>query len=288
MRTRTSFFRLAAFLIGVTLVGALLAGIALGGASLFFAVNKEPAPWSSSCSATVDATSVRLTPEQARNAAIITGVAGKRGLPPRAASIGLATAMQESGLRNLDYGDRDSLGLFQQRPSMGWGTAEEVQDPWYASNAFYAAMEKVDGWETADIGDVAQKVQRSGFPDAYDKHVPDARILASALSGETPAAFTCSLVDTPTGDPAALKRFLTKTMGSKPTVTTSGETVTVKAPTVRSAWSAAAIAIADAGTDGTKSLGIADQSWQLTTPTGTPWTNTAVSGANSKTVVITT
>ena len=125
---------------------------------------------------------VRLDPAQARNAAIIAGVAGRRGLPTQAVTIALATAYQESGIRNLDYGDRDSLGLFQQRPSQGWGTAAQVQDAYYSSNAFYAAMVQVKNWQTMDVGDVAQAVQRSGFPDAYDKHVTNAGVLANALS----------------------------------------------------------------------------------------------------------
>ena len=94
----------------------------------------------------------------------------RRGLPARAASIALATAYQESKLRNLDHGDRDSLGLFQQRPSQGWGTAEQLQDPYYAVNAFYDALVKVDGYQAMRITEAAQKVQRSGFPEAYEDH----------------------------------------------------------------------------------------------------------------------
>ena len=90
-----------------------------------------------------------ITPEQAANAAIIAEVAWDRGLPDRAVVIALATAQQESGLRNVDYGDRDSLGLFQQRPSMGWGTEAQVQDPEYAAGEFFDRLVGVVGWETA-------------------------------------------------------------------------------------------------------------------------------------------
>ena len=83
--------------------------------------------------------------EQSGNAALIAAVAVQRGLPARAATIALATAYQESDLRNLEYGDRDSLGLFQQRPSQGWGTREEILDPHYAAGAFYDALVQVDG-----------------------------------------------------------------------------------------------------------------------------------------------
>ncbi|MEU9415932.1 M23 family metallopeptidase [Streptomyces sp. NPDC048272] len=106
---------------------------------------------------------------QQRWAGIITNVARSRGLPPRAAVIGVATAMQESTLENINFGDRDSLGLFQQRPSMGWGTPAQVTDAVYASNTFYKHLEKIEDWQTKPLTKVAQAVQRSGFPDAYAK-----------------------------------------------------------------------------------------------------------------------
>src|SRR4051794_5636859 len=145
------------------------------------------------CSALVEGREVEVTPEQMANAATITGVAVRRGLPARAATIAVATAIQESKLVNLDYGDRDSLGLFQQRPSQGWGTAAQVRDPVHATNAFYDALVKVDGYRSLEITQVAQRVQRSGFPEAYADHEPDARVLASALSGHSPAALGCTL-----------------------------------------------------------------------------------------------
>lgn len=106
---------------------------------------------------------------QQKWASIITNVARSRGLPPRAAVIGVATAMQESTLENINHGDLDSLGLFQQRPSQGWGTPAQVTDAVYASNKFYAGLEKIEDWQTKPLTKVAQAVQRSGFPDAYAK-----------------------------------------------------------------------------------------------------------------------
>jgi len=146
-----------------------------------------------SCTATAGGTSARLDPEQSVNAATITAVASRRGLPARAATIALATAMQESKLRNLDHGDRDSLGLFQQRPSQGWGSPEQIRDPIYAAGRFYDELVKIDGYRDLDITDAAQRVQRSGFPRAYAEHEPQARALASALMGHSPAAFSCSV-----------------------------------------------------------------------------------------------
>jgi hypothetical protein len=135
---------------------------------------------------------VALHPEQALHAATIAAVAEGRGLPARAITIALATAFQESDLYNLDYGDRDSLGLFQQRPSQGWGTPEQVQDPVYAAGAFYDELMKIGDYRALEITDAAQRVQRSAFPDAYAQHESNARALASALSGNSAASLTCT------------------------------------------------------------------------------------------------
>lgn len=134
-----------------------------------------------------------LSPERTANAALVVGLAHRRGLPARAATIGIATAIQESGLVNIDYGDRDSLGLFQQRPSQGWGTPEQVQDPVYATTAFYDALVEVDGYAGLEITDAAQRVQRSGFPEAYADHEAEGRALASSLYGLSPASLVCRL-----------------------------------------------------------------------------------------------
>ncbi|MET0189811.1 MAG: C40 family peptidase [Pseudonocardia sediminis] len=110
-----------------------------------------------------------LSPDQRANAEAIIGVAKGMGAPPRAWLVALATAMQESTLRNIDYGDRDSLGLFQQRPSQGWGTPAQVTDPAYSTTIFLERLMEVPGWERMPVTDAAQIVQRSAFPDAYAK-----------------------------------------------------------------------------------------------------------------------
>ncbi|MDN3903892.1 hypothetical protein [Arthrobacter sp. YD2] len=159
------------------------------------------------CVAAVGGAEYSLTLEQATNASIISGVGVARGLPPRAVSIALATALQESGLRNVNYGDDagpDSRGLFQQRPSQGWGSEEQVMDPVYAANAFYNGLEQVPGYLDLPITVAAQAVQRSAFPDAYAKHEGPARAFASALTGQTPAALSCTLrAPVTASDPAA-------------------------------------------------------------------------------------
>lgn len=174
-------------LIGLVVLGLIVVGIGI-------AVQQGFGPLSDpeECTARVDGHEVTLTTEQAENASLIAAIGVRRGLPARAVSIALATAYQESKIVNLDYGDRDSLGLFQQRPSQGWGSAEEIRDPVFATNAFYDALVKVDGYEQMRITEAAQRVQRSGFPEAYADHEQDARALASALTGNSQdGKFTC-------------------------------------------------------------------------------------------------
>ena len=147
----------------------------------------------SGCTAEVDGHTVEVDLEQAENAALISAISAQRGMPARAASIALATAYQESKLYNIDYGDRDSVGLFQQRPSQGWGTVAQLMDPVYATNAFFDALQDVDGYETMAITVAAQEVQPSAFPDAYADHEQDGRALASALTGNSPRALWCDV-----------------------------------------------------------------------------------------------
>ncbi len=155
-----------------------------------------------------------LQQEQAANAATIGAVAASRGLPERALTIALATAMQESDLHDVPDGDRDSLGLFQQRPSQGWGSARQILDPVYATNEFFDELVKIPGYARLPVTAAAQKVQRSGFPQAYARHEADASLLAAALSGRRPS-LTCRVAagGVP-GDPAAVTRRLTREFGT--------------------------------------------------------------------------
>jgi hypothetical protein len=172
---------------------ALLAG---GIYTAVYFVQRSETLVSERCTASAAGRSGELAPDQAANAALITATAVRRGLPPRAATIALATAMQESKLRNIEHGDQagpDSRGLFQQRPSQGWGTEEQIMDPYYAVNAFYDALVKIPGYETLDITDAAQRVQRSAYPKAYAQHEDMGRAFASGLTGQTPAGVQCTL-----------------------------------------------------------------------------------------------
>lgn len=129
----------------------------------------------------------QLDAEQQVNARIIVGTAVGRRMPTRAAVIAVATAMQESSLRNVPYGDRDSLGLFQQRPSTGWGNTVAVMDPVQSTNRFLDALQQIRGWPILPLTDAAQTVQRSAFPTAYARWEPLATRIVGSLLGR-PAA----------------------------------------------------------------------------------------------------
>jgi cell wall-associated NlpC family hydrolase len=131
-----------------------------------------------------------LSASQKGNARIIYDVTVGLGLPQQAAIIAIATAMQESRLQNLPYGDADSLGLFQQRPSQGWGTPAQIMNPVYAATAFYNALVRVPGWQGLPLTVAAQDVQHSGYPGAYAQWRNLATTLADQFSGAASQCIT--------------------------------------------------------------------------------------------------
>lgn len=141
-----------------------------------------------------------LSQEQLQNAALIYSIGKRMGMSNRDIQIALITAMQESSLRNLNYGDRDSLGLFQQRPSQGWGTVEQVTNPRYAITKFYTELKKVGGRQNMAMTQAAQAVQRSAYPDAYAKHIPLVRGLWPKLTKNGPSPTTNPGVNRPAPD----------------------------------------------------------------------------------------
>lgn len=161
--------------------------------------NLPRSPLTRACSVQADG-EVSLHAEQMANAATIAAVGIRRGLPERAVVVALATAFQESRLENLAGGDRDSVGLFQQRPSQGWGTPEELRDPRIAAGRFYNALVKVKGWQDMRVTDAAQRVQRSAFPEAYERWKDESEVLTRALLGHAVGAVRCSVL----GDPRML------------------------------------------------------------------------------------
>ncbi|MCT4355454.1 hypothetical protein M5362_20165 [Streptomyces sp. Je 1-79] len=235
-----------------------------------------------------------FTLEQASNAATISAVGTTRRMPERAVTIALATALQESALRNIRHGDRDSLGLFQQRPSMGWGTPEQIMDPVYSSGRFYEGLAKVPGYSRLPLTVAAQKVQRSGFPQAYAKHEPDAALLSAALTGRSAAALRCTTSpaqDGVAGDPAKVRAELVRAFGEKaaPRTTAGGSartnvgsspavvSVPVLATTGSDAqrgWELAHWAVARADDLRIVEVAYADKVWRAADTSGT-WTRTA-------------
>lgn len=176
------------------LVLVVVAALVTGGAVVFLRTHKVHLPFvSDTCRVFSGDDVVRLAPDQITHAATIAAMGVRAELPERAVTIALATALQESKLRNLPAGDRDSIGLFQQRPSQGWGTPEQLKDPRYAAGKFYKILQRVSGWQTMSITDAAQAVQRSATPLAYAQWEADASALTKAFLGAETGAVTCQL-----------------------------------------------------------------------------------------------
>ncbi len=234
----------------------------------------SPVPGEQRCVATADQRSVSVDLDQAHYASIIVGLSVKRGLPPRAASIALATAYQETGIRNLSYGDLDSVGLFQQRPSQGWGTRKQLLDPYFATAKFYDALVKIDNWETDDITEVAQKIQNSSYPDAYRDHESDARILASALTGHSAAGFSCLEREGNQGKASGLVSSMERTFG-RVSDHTQDKMIGIDAPSSRLAWAYAFHALANSKPYGVVAIKVGGKQWQ-TDPFNVPaWMNSS-------------
>jgi hypothetical protein len=189
--------RLRAVLIG-TLVVFLLVGVGIYLVVQKFAQDLPvPTPIARACNVKTASGSVLLDPTQMANAATIAAVGIRRKVPDRALVVALAAALQESKLENLDGGDRDSVGLFQQRPSQGWGDPDQILDPRYSSRKFFDALLRVRGWEAMRVTEAAQRVQRSAYPEAYEKWAADAMVLTEALTGRAAGAVNCTLVGEP-------------------------------------------------------------------------------------------
>jgi hypothetical protein len=240
----------------------------------------SPAP-QTACTVTSTATdgSYSITPTQAQNAAIIAAVALRMGLPDHAVTVALATSLQESQLLNLPYGDQDSLGLFQQRPSQGWGTSTQVMDPNYAASAFYDHLAQLSGWQTMPVTEAAQLVQHSATPDAYATWDTEARSLARALTGEVPTGLTCHLDGFNGSAPpsSALLQAAVTEMGSQ----LIGVPVSTKV-----GWQVASWAVAHADNYHLNSVSFDD--WRWTVASGT-WASVSGSGGGTaqNTVVVT-
>ena len=190
---------------------------------------------------------------QAANAATIASVGARAGLGDHAVTIALATAFQESKLHNLRYGDRDSVGLFQQRPSQGWGTPAQLLDPHYSADAFYRHLAKVPGWRTMPVSDAAQAVQHSAAGYAYADWESVARVIAKALTGEVAQGIACSYA-APVSTATGLTPALQADIGPLSSATTS-----------KSGWRAASWLVAQAAQYSIDSVSYAGRRWTRAT-----------------------
>ena len=269
----------------------LLAGLVVAAVLVAIVVRDREPVRSEYCVAEVGETRAQIDIEQARWTTLMVAISQRRGLPPRATTIAIATAFQESKIHNLDYGDRDSVGLFQQRPSQGWGTREQILNPRHSIRRFYNGLEKVKGYENMSITDAAQHVQRSAFPGAYARHEDYARALASSLRGYSPAAFSCRVNPAGGGSADAIADDVRSAFGDIP-VEVGERTVRIpltgRAPDVKArGWGLAHYAVGNASRLKVSSVAFDGHAWTAEdSPDG--WvvdTRAAESGARDVVVI---
>jgi hypothetical protein len=198
------------FLVAVVGLGAGVYAVASGQVPAILGEN--------GCTAGAGRAAVALDPEQAQIAATIAGVAHRRDMPSRAVTVAYAAAMQETHLHNLDFGDQDSVGVFQQRPSEGWGPASKLINPVYASTKFFQALARVHGYRRLPVYQAAQAVQRSADGYAYAQYQRMAVRLTEAFTGASPRAVWCWPPGGTAGTAqfAAARRALVQTFGQLP------------------------------------------------------------------------
>jgi len=268
----------------------LLAGLVVAAVLVATVVRDREPVRSEYCVAEVGETRAQIDMEQARWTTLMSAISQRRGLPPRATTIAIATAFQESKIHNLDYGDRDSVGLFQQRPSQGWGTREQILNPRHSIRRFYNGLEKVKGYENMSITDAAQRVQRSAFPGAYAQHEDYARALASSLRGYSPAAFNCRVNPAGGGRAGTIADDVTSAFGDIP-VEVGERTVRIpltgRAPDVQArGWGLAHYAVGNASRLKISSVAFDGHAWTAEdSPEG--WVvDTRAAGSGARDVVV--
>ncbi len=257
---------------GLVAIG-LLAG---GGYALSQVMDGRTAfPLASECVVS-GAETVHLDTEQMGHAATIAAVGLRRELPVRAVTVALATALQESKLRNLAGGDRDSGGLFQQRPSQGWGDPEQLNDPRYAAAKFYDKLRRIPGWEQMRVTEAAQAVQKSAHPEAYQKWAAEADVLALGLSGQAPTAVTCTVPDDITAtSPVALREALNLDWGTVSTDESAGSGVTLPVRDAKTGWRLAHWLVSHAAEHGVSRISYGGHQWSASDG---KWRTTSTAG----------
>ncbi|MFJ8139971.1 heavy metal transporter [Streptomyces sp. NPDC096013] len=305
-RRRGRLLRLSsAFVVLLAVAGYLLVQYVTGG---------RGGPGCKVVSGKDDGQAYEFSQEQTMNAATIAAVGTGRGMPERAVTIALATALQESQLVNIEHGDLDSLGLFQQRPSQGWGTKKEILDPTYAAGVFYEHLAKVNDYQQLPLTVAAQRVQRSGYPEAYAKHEPEATLLSAALTGQAAATLTCQgLPDSTrantgpdavraalvrdfgrtvlketgaevTGDGSAAKAESTPSPGASAGGGSSTVTLPVRSGSTRTGWQLAHWAVANSSVLHIERVSYAGREWAAGSADD-PWHSTATKASGGVRIV---
>ena len=202
-----------------------------------------------------------VDPDQASVAATMVGVVITRGLPERAAVLALAAGLQESKLRNLasGSGDRDSVGVLQQRPSQGWGTVEQLSDLHYATGKFLDALIKLPNWQTEPLADAIQAVQISADGSLYAQHEGEAQALADAFTGATPAGIDCTFPTPKT--PATVAEVSAGVSADLPVNAPSVDPARRSVTVPGAAWATAAWFVANAQRFGLDSVGYNQRQW---------------------------
>ena len=220
------------------------------------------------CQAGKGKAAVSLDPEQAAIAATIAGVAHRRAMPPRAVVVAYAAALQESHLHNLSYGDRDSVGVFQQRPSEGWGPARKLKDPVYASTRFFQALTSVPNYRHKPVYRAAQAVQHSADGLAYVQYQPVATALAADFTGNSAHAVWCwsTAPDPARANLTAARRALAHAFGpvSSRRAATPGDApaMLVRVPHRALGWAVAAWLVTHAASYGIHEVRYAGFQWR--------------------------
>lgn len=239
--------------IALLVIALAVAGLAVGARALWHAA--QSAVRADGC----DFGAYNLDLDQARIAATVVGVVLRRKLPERAAVLTLGAALQESKLRNLPpgTGDRDSVGILQQRPSQGWGTAAQIANVQYATGKFLDAVVRVPHWQSDSLASVIQAVQFSADGSAYARHEPEAQQIADALTGATAMGVSCSFgKPTVVASPQAVIQAVTTDLPVSPPQA-AGRVVTVPG----AGWATAAWFICNADRLGIDTVRYAGDSW---------------------------
>ena len=196
----------------------------------------------SDCTAAGNGEDIALDPGQASIAATIAGVAQRDHMPPRAVTVAYAAALQETKLRNLPYGDRDSVGVFQQRPSQGWGPRTDLENPVYATSKFFGALAKIPGYQQMPVYKAAQAVQHSADGFAYQQYQALATHMTPAFTGQDPHAVWCWYAPKISGAARvdAASQGLAQAFGPQSTRATPDPGLIVHVGSTRQGWATAA------------------------------------------------